>query len=393
MLKSANKTMIKDMNTALLLSHIRRSGPVSRADLAKMTGLTAATVSSNTADLIQWEFVREIGIGASSGGRKPTLVELDPDSLGVLAVEIGTSASRAAIVDLSGRIRAQERLPHGNHSVHPDVALPRIMDAVERLAFKLKPGSMKLLGIGAGVHGLVDAELGLSIFAPALHWERVAVRERFEERFNLPFWMDNDVRGMALGEKMFGQAGEASNFVFLNVDQGIGSGIYVNGELVNGSRFGAGEIGHIFIADNGVECFCGKRGCLSTFASGAALRSATQERLSREMTAVELAEAASGGDEKAQALLEETGAYIGRALSILVNILNPEQILIGGELSKTGLPFFAGVKRELADKAMSNNVHQIQLHPVGAPDDSGIVGAAAIALKHCFQNPSQYARV
>lgn len=412
---TANKSLIKDMNTSTILQIVRTKGPISRAEISKLTGLNPATVSSNTANLMELGLVRETGVGASSGGRKPLMIELNPETYYVIGVDMGTTDVATGITDLEGRIKTRVTLPFGEHT-NPEAVLGIIKDSV-RLVIEgsgLDPG--QFLGVGMGIHGLVDPEKGISLFAPAFAWENVSIAQEFSEEFNLPVFIDNDARAMALGEKWFGRASQVSNFVFLNIGTGIGSGIYVNGELLQGAHHGAGEIGHIRVVEPmataspskghtnpPIRCFCGKAGCLSTVASGPSI-----ERLARiavdEGRSARLLELAGGdaeaitgelihqaaveGDPLAVQLLDTAGRHIGDALSLVVNLLDPEMVLVGGGVANGGPFLFEGMKEELAKRAMRQNIEHTYVGPAALGDDCGIVGAATLILRSVFSNPN-----
>lgn len=400
----ANKSLIKDINTSTILQIVRSKGPISRAEISKLTGLNPATVSSNVGNLMETGLVRETGIGASSGGRKPMMIELNPGAYYVIGVDMGTTDVSTGITDLEGRIQNKTTLPFRDLREPQD-----ILDVIRLSIQKTLEGSGlpadRMLGIGMGIHGLVDPDRGISLYAPAFQWKDIAVSEPFSEEFGLPVFIDNDVRAMALGEKWFGKASEVGNFVFLNIGTGIGSGIYMNGELIHGAHFGAGEIGHIRVEAHGERCFCGKTGCLSTLASGPAIerRARAAAEAGESPVLLELSEgqifritgelihqAALQGDAYARRLLNETGRHIGSALSIIVNLLNPEMVLIGGGVANGGPFLFDGLMAEVEQQAMHNNIEKIYIGPAGLGDDCGIIGAATLILRSVFRNPNQY---
>ncbi|MDF2922850.1 MAG: family transcriptional regulator [Paenibacillaceae bacterium] len=402
---TANKSLIKDMNTSTILQIVRTKGPISRAEISKLTGLNPATVSSNTANLMEIGLVRETGIGVSSGGRKPLMIELNPNAYYVIGVDMGTTDVSTGITNLEGRIHCKATLPFGDCST-PEQILDIIAQSIHEVLSVSGFAAEQILGIGMGIHGLVDPNKGISLFAPAFQWEDVAVGEFFSARFGLPVSIDNDARAMALGEKWFGKAAEVSNFVFLNIGTGIGSGIYVNGELIQGAHFGAGEIGHIRIDSHQEEpCFCGKTDCLSTAASGPAIERIAQAAARRggaeallqladgnlaAVTGELIHQAALQGDSYSIHLLDTAGRHIGDALSLVINLLNPEMILVGGGVANGGEFIFKGMKEEITNRAMLHNIKQIYIGPAGLGDDCGIVGAATLILRSVFSNPNQY---
>jgi glucokinase-like ROK family protein len=402
---TANKSLIKDMNTSTILQIVRTKGPISRAEISKLTGLNPATVSSNTAGLMELGLVRETGIGVSSGGRKPLLLELNPEAYYVVGVDMGTTDVAVGITDLEGHIHCKNTLPFGG-AVEPEEIMGIIGQAIRNVLDASELAAERILGIGMGIHGLVDPDRGISLFAPAFQWKNVEVAQLFSEQFGLPVSIDNDARAMALGEKWFGKAQSVSNFFFLNIGTGIGSGIYLNGELLKGAHFGAGEIGHIRIASHQEKpCFCGKTDCLSTAASGPALEEIARTTMARgqapllaqlsngepdAITGELIHQAALQGDAFSIGLLDQAGRHIGGALSLVINLLNPEMVLIGGGVANGGDFIFQGIKEEVANRSMQHNIEHIYIGPAGLGDDCGIIGAATLILRSVFSNPNQY---
>lgn len=404
-MSTATASTIKDINTATVLRIVRECSMASRADIAKISGLTPATVSSIISDLLDLGIVRETGSGESSGGRKPILIALHEAAWGVIGLDLGPRQIHAGIVDLSGRAVCDEIVPLPKD--RSSASILHVMGQVtERLLSQSRSRHIHIIGIGIGAHGLVDSQAGVSLYAPAFQWEHVAIRDWFASRYDLPVMVDNDARAMALGEKWYGAAQQAESFLFLNVGTGIGSGIYWNGQLMNGAHYGAGEIGHIPISDNSAEvCYCGKSGCLSTFASGPAMEK--RARLAANLDANSLLHKLSGGDvtyitgplihHAAQLgdalsarILRETGEQIGSALAIMVNVINPELILIGGGVAEAGEYVMAPLRERIGKEAMAVNTEKLQILPGRLGSVCGVVGAATLLLQHVFAQPKAY---
>lgn len=402
---TAQASLIKDINTAAVLRIVRERSIVSRADIAKTCGLTPATVSSIVADLLALGIVRETGSGESSGGRKPMMIALNEKAWGVIGLDLGPRQIHVGIVNLNGNVVFDEgvSLPVDRS---PASILSMMGQVTDRLLAKAASLHIRILGLGVGAHGLVDSSQGISLFAPAFQWKQVAIRDWFAGRYDFPIMVDNDARAMAAGEKWFGAAAHADNFIFLNVGTGIGSGIYLNGQLLNGAHYGAGEIGHIPLSDDSEEvCFCGKRGCLSTFASGPAMerRARTAAKLHVDSMMNDLSEgsperisgvvvhqAAERGDEQAVRILRETGELIGSALAIMVNVINPEMILIGGGVSEAGDYLFVPIRETVERKAMATHTELLPIVPGQLGSACGIVGAATLVLQDVFAQPKTY---
>lgn len=442
--RTANKQLIKEINMTLVLQMVRELGPISRADISKRTGLNPATVSSHLQLLLEHGVVRETGSGESSGGRKPTLLALVPDAYYAVAVDMGTTKVQAALVNLAGHVKRKLEIPFGE-SRTPQTVLAVMEDAVRQLLNGQSNKSdeeegqeqndenlsddngecndephdkgmdtdqhdntnekERILGIGIGFHGLVDPERGVSLFAPAFQWTDVAVAERFEQSFSLPVIVDKDARAMAFAEKWFGAAKEIDDFIFLNIGTGVGSGIYAHGRLITGSGFGAGEIGHIPLVNNGIRCYCGQIGCLHTVATGPAIERRARAHMDHQEASMmrKLADgdpyqvdgalvshAARAGDQIARQILREAGMYIGRALAMAVNLLNPSCIFIGGGVSRARELILDSIVQEIKKRSMRQHVENIRVELATFGDHAGVVGAATLVLADFFQNPLRY---
>ena len=385
-IQPANKSLMKEINCANVFRLMRQHGSISRAELTKHSGLTAATVSTITSELINLAVIRESGSGASSGGRKPTMYELTSDCYVALGIEISPSGVAVASIGLNGEIKRSDRYLFDGGESHQEL---------ENLIFKLidrfvQDEQLHILGLGLGMHGLVDSKNGISIFAPAFNWQDFPWKEKLARRYSKPVWVDNDVRAMAVGEKFFGQAIGMNHFIFLNVGRGIGSAIVVNGQLLRGEHYGSGEIGHVWVGENNRKCFCGKSGCLSTYASGLAIEQVAHAHFQSPRTGDQLYELAKAGNTFAIELFTEVGKHIGNALAMAVNLVDPSTIFISGGVAQAQPWFNQGLKLELENKAMAHLFSKIKWGPATFGVNSGVVGAGAMVLEQLFDNPIHY---
>lgn len=392
------------MNSATILKMVRKMAPISRAQLSKQTGLNPATVSAILGDLIKGHVVKETGIGVSSGGRRPTMLELDSTSYYVIGVDMGTTRVQAGITNLEGVVVHKVSVSFHGKS-RSDQIMSIIEEAINQLLLESTLSKERCLGMGMGIHGLVNSEKGISIFAPAFKWSDIPIQAYFEQKYGMPVLIDNDARVMALAEKWFGGAEQLQDFIFMNIGMGVGSGIYTNGQLIKGARFGAGEIGHIYVKDHAKACYCGKTGCLSTVASGPAIAefvvdaiqagefSLLRDRWSHKLeniTAKDVHEAATEGDELCIRMLDEAGVYIGKACAVMVNVLNPEMIILGGGVSAAISFFDKGLERQLQQEALPDNLKGVQIKRSKLGQNAGIIGAATLLLQTFFDTPHKY---
>lgn len=393
--------LIKKINNLTILNIVREKGPVSRADIAKITGLNPATVSSNVNELLKGGFVIETGSGESSGGRRPVMVQLNSKTSYVIGVDMGISKVKTAVMDLGGEI-SQKSVIFYPEETDEQAIMDIIKQSIYCVLKKSGIDTDSIIGIGVGVHGIVNSNEGISVYAPAFRWRNVDIKKILEDEFNLSVFIDNDVRAMALGERWFGAARGVDDFVFINIGSGIGSGIMIGGELYTGTSFGAGEIGHISIDDSGPKCNCGNFGCLEVMASGPAIvrRVINQIKMGKSTLITRLVnddlskisgeiiyEAAKMGDAVASDTLQETGRYIGIAVSSVINILNPRLILIGGGVSMAGDFIFKPLIEVAKKKSLKDSGENVSILPAGLMENCGVIGAAALVIKDFFQIP------
>lgn len=393
---AARKNLIKEINKTAILKVIRERENVSRADIAKITGLNKATVTNNINTLIKENIVIEKGAGDSKGGRKPILLELNKNAFYAIGVDMGIKEVRAAIVNLNGEIIDKIEYPY--EMFDEDSIINSVKNVIDKL-YDNKDLRDLILGIGIGVHGIVNPFEGISLYAPKFNWENINIKNIIENQFNLPVFIDNDVRTMALGEKWFGAAKTAKDFVFINVGSGIGAAIFINGQIYRGKYFGAGEIGHISIVENGPKCSCGNFGCLEVMASGSALekRVISDINLGKESIILNLVnddlskitgeviyKAAILNDKLAIDALYDVGSYLGCAVSNLINILNPEMIIIGGGVSLSGDYLLKPLCSIAYKKSMKSLSDKTIILSSSLKENCGIIGAATLVLDDFF---------
>jgi len=380
---------VRDINQTIFLHLIRERQPISRADIAKFTGLRAGTVSAIVNRLIKNNFVYEGTEGPSSGGRPPKHLFINAESFYVLAVDIGVSDTVFAVSDFNGRIIQQKSLlTEGT----PEQFLNKLADEIEILIQTQYPRA-KFAAIGVSVPGLIDRETGTVETSPNLEWKNVPLRQILMSRLNLPIYIENDANAAAFSELWYGPLNEASvrTLIFILVVEGLGTGLIINGELHVGSRLGLGGFGHMSIDPNGELCSCGRRGCWETFAS----ERATVERFHR-VTAKQgvpivnlndLIALANKNDEMALQSLKITAEYLGEGISNLVHGLYPETVVIGGNITAAWSIIEPIIKKRIHSRYIVAP-EKIIIRPASVQRPS-LFGAIPIALQNCFQTPLQ----
>lgn len=392
--KKATRGQLKAHNTALILRTVFRHEPVSRAKIARLTGLSRATVSELVAELLADGLVAETGQGASAGGKPPTLLRLVPDAYHVVALDLsGDECFTGALIDLRGHIVLEHTL---NLQGRRGVAA---LDAAVELANTLITAAPKrLLGVGVGAPGLVDPERGVVLQAVNVAWrnvELIAALSAAPAARELPaIHAINDAQAAALGAYTYGGADDTENLVVVLASRGIRAGILLNHSLYYGDGFGSGEIGHVVVEPDGVRCSCGQYGCLEAMASVHALCTQAQELAQQHPTSplgrlanggavtVDMVMAAwQAGDTGVASLLAAAGRYLGRAVAGLAGVLDVRRIMVAGDLARCGPAFLEPLRKELGQWVLPAIAEQtvISLAPRG--DELVLLGAAALVIR------------
>ena len=378
--KKATHQQTKQHNRDLILKTLFENPQISRAEIARTTKLTRATVSDMVADLIDERLVTEVGYGSSIGGRLPVLLSLNADSRYLIGLNLAQDKFIGAIVNLRGEIKETCEAPVGSNN--GEQALQTVYQILDQLvATEWKP----IVGIGIGTPGLVNARDGIVVNAVNLDWKNLPLARLLEARYHLPVSVLNDSQAMAIGEFVYsGEYKSDDNLIVVNVGYGIGAGILINGRIFQGDGGGAGEIGHVAVQDNGVACRCGKYGCLETVASARAVVQQAQilsETTDPQINSFESLETAFlAGDPLAQRVVTEAGRYLGFSIASLVGTLNIKSIVLTGDMTCFGEPWLGSVRESMSQAALPRMVQNTQLQ-IGKLDFRGcILGASASML-------------
>jgi glucokinase-like ROK family protein len=389
----------KQSKEIAILNTIREYGPISRTKIAKIFKLSAATITKYINGLIQAGIVEEDGWEPSKGGRMPVLLRIIPEATYAIGVDLGGANLRVVVVNLESNIVAKIT-KKTNADEGRDKVFRRVIDAIYEAIEHSKIEKEKIKGIGMGISGLIDHQRGVSLYCPNIEgWENVPVKRLVEEEFAVDTSVEDSSRAMALAEHWSGVARGIDNFIFVNVGVGIGCAIFIHGKLYRGTGGIAGEFGHITIDEAGPRCNCGNCGCLETLASGPAIsRRARQaikegvvsliEKLAEgkleNITPEIVVEATKRGDKLAFNIMEKTGEYLGIGIADMINIFNPELIVIGAGVSQAGDILLEPLKRAVKARALqlSSSMTNIKVSQLG--DNAGALGAAIMVLKDIF---------
>lgn len=371
----ASSEIARDINRDVVLELIRARQPISRADLARLSGLQRSTVSLIIEDLLEEGWIREGAIARRPRGRRPTLLGLN-DDLAIIVCDIRPNQAIVAVVDLNGRFLSRETLPLGSD---PAQAMTQIAARMKNMQRKHAQKSFE--GIGVSLPGRVDPESHELIFAPNLGWPRFNIKEAIEQGTGLRVELANAANACMLSELWFGHMDGVRNAVLLTISEGIGAGVLANGQLLRGRNGMAGEFGHIPLDPQGPKCACGARGCWETLASSsAALRYyAEMHGGSRPLTIHQLITMADEGDEHAVQALQKQARLLGRGMRAIVAALSPEIILVTGDIISAWARFGSIVAEELSPLMLAGSPPK--LVPVEESEVARLRGAAALVLQ------------
>jgi predicted NBD/HSP70 family sugar kinase len=389
LLAKATRQHTKDHNSRLVLRAIYDSGAISRADLARLTRLTRTTVSAVVHELIEQGLVEEVGHRPAAVGRTPKLLSVVDDARHIVAVSVTSAGLHGAVVNLRGAIvrRAHLALPADDGGGVLGALFPLLDDLIA------SAGS-SMLGIGISTPGLIDTTSGVVRSAVNFDWRNLPLRGLVQERYAIPVYIANDSHAMALAEYMFGQGPHTNNLIVIEVGQGIGAGIILDGRLFYGDGYGAGEIGHVVVEAGGPPCKCGNAGCLEAMANVPAIVGRSRALAERTpgsplgrlvangdaITLDGVLDAFRCGDPAVLMAIAEAGCYLGIAVANLVAILNVQRIIITGQLAPFGEALCDAIRQEVARRVLPALSQATEIAILAQDADGVLLGASALLL-------------
>jgi glucokinase-like ROK family protein len=392
----ANSFYMKQLNKIKILNLIRDRKSISRADIAKITGLSPPTVTRAVDGLInKHRLAIEVGEGQPQGGRPPILIRFNGEQNLVIGIDLGTTQIHGIISNLNAEVISEIRIPTKVQTGVKSV-LKRLVKVINRLIEDSSVNPKQILGIGMAVAGLIDNDKKIVPYSPDFAWENVDIKGFLNKTLDIPIIFDNVTRVMALGELWYGVGSRFKDFICINVGYGIGSGIIIDGKALYGTNGMAGEFGHFTIdKDSPVRCECGNYGCVEALASGRGIAISAQQSLSngrtsllRDMchnnldsiTAEMVAHAAQQGDDLANEVFLQAMEYLGIGIAGLINLFNPQGVVIGGGVAQAGDIFFNNIKHHVAKRVMYKHAQQTKILPVTMGMRSAVMGAISLIL-------------
>ena len=405
---TSDQVFVREINLSTVLRLIHTQSPISRAQIAVLTGLNKSTVSSLVDELLTQNLIHETGSNSGAAGRPATWLEINPQAGLIVGVELGVDFVSVAITDLLGNIlwrRKEDADPNEGQDKMLDQTLRIVKEA---MAANKKKGRC-FFGLGLSTPGTVDLNEGLLIFAPNLHWHNVPFGKIFYEHTKLKIFIENDANAAAIAEHLFGNARQCQDFLFVFAGVGIGGGLFLDGKLYRGKNGYAGEIGHspIMAEPSQTVCHCGNRGCWETYANQYSIIQRVQARLEVKRSSIIpklmadqnaslsiplIKQAADSGDQEAIDSFIEAGHAMGQGFAGLINIFNPEKIILGGPLSIVGEYLLPAIKETVARHSLPEIDQQAEVLLSSFGPDASLIGAIAIVVDGVLSKPMNIER-
>lgn len=389
--------LLKEINRTRAFAILKSTRVISRPALAQQTGLSRATANLLMEDLLRAGVAQHVGLGDSTGGRPPALLEFNPNAAYALGARMHDHQWGIVITDLDANVR--HRLDIHIPGDTPEAAVVALEKGVNTLRATLD-GNRLLPAIGLGTPGLVDVHTGVIKTAVDVGWFEVPIRAMVEERLGLRTFVANRSKVGALAEYWVGAEQGITEIIYISIGTGVAAGIVHEGKLYLGVNSSAGELGHVTILPNGPLCRCGNRGCLQALVSEAAIADRARTRLREQrgsllwqladhyperVTAVMVLQAAERKDPLASELVVETAQYLGIAIANLINLFNAERIVLGGPVGQNGQVLLAPLKAEVERRAMAYPLSVAEIVTSQLGPDAGAIGAAVLVLQHASE--------
>lgn len=396
-----NSSNIKLHNISAILLNLLHNTNVSRVSLAQLIGVSTATITNLVAELVEQGLIVEEGFirnnGQANVGRPQKALSLVPNSRYAIGIHIDVGRVYITLTNICGDVLDKRSFEHQLHTAWHQV-MNQVADMVESVIRDNSIDRSDMVGAGVAASGLIDPETGVNVIAPNLNWHDVPIRDYLQSKLNMPIHVENNVRAMALGEALFGNQSATNVMAFIYARMGVGAGLIVNGQIYRGAGSGAGEIGHTIVS---IQSNIGihTQSLESLFSEPAIMNSVntllmqypdsilaqTIQQQGNTLDAV--FHAAHAGDKQVVTLLEQRAQYFGIALANLVNIFNPDLIVLGGIFTHEHGLLMPTVRKTLKQYAFANLSDNIRLQVTDFGQEAGMIGAAALALDSFFYRP------
>jgi predicted NBD/HSP70 family sugar kinase len=376
-MRAASSEVVRDINRRIVLNLIRTRQPISRADLARISGLQRSTISLIVEQLMGENWVLEGPTGRLPRGRRPTYLRLNDERV-IIGVDIRPTQISVALADAHGRFSSQEVMDTPAES---KTAIERVNASIRRIMASC--GSKKIEGVGVSVPGRFDPETNRLVFAPNLEWRDVDISGPIARATNLDVALENAANACVLAAMWFDRPQGVHDMVVVTVSEGIGAGILANGHLVRGLSGMAGEFGHVAVDPSGPKCGCGSRGCWEVFASNRAAIRYYQDAGGPDTTFPALLALAETGDARAAGALETMAHHLGRGMRLIVAGVAPQRIVVIGDLTRSWQRFGPVIEAEVREQVLPGGSAP-EIVPTHEDGMARLRGTVALVLQKHF---------
>ena len=385
--KGKNLEDIQQMNRSLVVRLLRRMQICSRADLAKETGLKQATITNIINDLISWGLVKETGIINGKKGRRSIGITLDNENFKIIGARLTRNYFSVGLFDLFG-INYGVRTEKINIKNGSEAALEKMEKNIDSLFEETKID--RIIGIGLATPGPFFRDEGrIALMTEFPGWEHIFLKEELESSFGVPIYLEHDANAGALAEWWFGHVKkDTGTLIYIAAGQGIGAGIVIDGLLYRGSLGIAGEIGHMSINYKGNKCACGSRGCLEQYCSTIALQKEIERKLKKNYSLESIFAAIKNGDDYVIPIFEKAVKFLALGIVNIINIFNPDTIIIGDELVNAGPKLLEILKLEVKKNVLPDIYKKLTINLSEFKKDPVLIGASALAADKILHKPS-----
>ena len=384
---------MRDYNLSQIFRVIHEKGSISRAALGRATGLSPTTISTIIAELLESEFIFEIGEGKSSGGRRPILLQLNPDYKFTIGVDMGAAHIETIISNLYGIVKRKKVIKF-DVANNPHQALEIIKTQISDLMQKEGLDSSDILGAGIAAPAPLKGE-NIDLLSPLIlpAWENINILHELNSVFQFPKYIENDANAGAIAEKWWGNGQGVSNLVYIKLGTGIGAGLIIENEIYRGTGGTAGEIGHTTISIDGPECRCGNNGCMESYVGMPAILNRARKTMAQypnskldlaELSLEAITAAIMAQDPLALDLVNDAGKNLGIAIANLLNLVNPELVVLGGELVEAGEVFLDAVRAAAYGRSISKAADEVTIITSELKQDVIAIGAATLVIYYAF---------
>lgn len=398
MRRTGDLKLMQELNRSIILETIRKKGPISRVDIAKLIKISPTTVTSAVSELISEGVVFEDGVGSSNGGRKPVLLKFNPNSRFIIGVSISNSFIKISEMNLEGSILTKEI--HSSNLLQGQAVIKLIVEVIEQF-IKAKTNIEFCEGISIITPGIVDAKKGVISYNSKLKLFNIPIKQIVEQHFKIPTHVDNDTNSFVLAENLFGSFSRYKDLLYITIGDGVGAGIMINGKIFRGYKGSAGELGHTTIVKGGLKCECGNEGCLENYVNWPSIYSKLvsaiitrgSETIIRELieddfkklTPTMFVKALNAGDVLCIQIMDEIVQHLSTSIVNAIHLFNPEVIILSGEIVQDNSLFLNAILENVSDHVIPILKDDVNIQLTSLGPDFEMLGAAAIVLQDKFQ--------